>query len=45
MEELVDKYDGYLKSDEGKELDEYEQGEHNELLAIVTELKEILYKK
>lgn len=45
LEELVNKYDGYLKSDEGKELDEYEQGEHNELLAIVTELKEILYKK
>ena len=45
LEELVFKYDQYLQSDEGKELDEYEQGEHNELLAVVTELKEILYKK
>ena len=45
LEELVFKYEQYLKSDEEKELDEYEQGEHNELLVVVTELKELLYKK
>lgn len=45
LEEIVFKYEKYLKSDEGRELDEYEQGEHNELLAVVAELKEILYKK
>lgn len=45
LEDLIAKYEGYLKSDEDKDLDEYEQGEHNELLAVVTELKELLYKK
>ena len=45
LEELVYKYEQYLESDENKELDEYEQGEHNVLLAVVTELKELLYKK
>ena len=45
IEELVFQYEKYLKIDEERKLDEYEQGEHNELLAIVTELKEILYKK
>ena len=45
LEDLVYKYEQYLQSDEGKDLDEYEQGEHNELLAVVTELKELLYKK
>ena len=45
LEDLVAKYEGYLKSDEDKDLDEYEQGEHNELLAVVTELKELLYNK
>ena len=45
LEDLVAKYEGYLKSDEDKDLDEYEQGEHNELLAVVTELKELLNKR
>lgn len=46
LEELVIKYESYLKLDEEKEsLGDYEQGEHNELLAIVQELKELLYKK
>lgn len=45
LEDLVAKYEGYLKADENKDLDEYEQGEHNELLAVVTELKELLYNK
>ena len=45
LEELVFKYEKFLESDEDKELDEYEEGEHNELLAVVVELKELLYKK
>lgn len=45
LEELVYKYEQYLESDENRELDEYEQGEHNVLLAVVTELKELLYNK
>lgn len=45
LEELVDKYENYLKSDDGKELDTYEQGEHNSLLAVVQTLKELLYEK
>lgn len=45
LEELVDKYEGYLKSDEGKKLSEYEQGERNSLLFVVQTLKELLYEK
>lgn len=46
LEELVEKYGKYLESDEDKEsLGDYEQGEHNALLAVVQELKELLYKK
>ena len=45
LEKLVFQYEKYLKTDEERELDEREQGEHDELLAVVTELKEILYKK
>lgn len=46
LEELVAKYESYLKSDEEKEsLGDYEQGEHNELFSIVQELKELLYTK
>lgn len=45
LEELVAKYENYLKLDEEKEcLGDYEQGEHNELLAVVQDLKELLYK-
>lgn len=40
------KYEKYIKSDEEKEhLDDYEQGEHNGLLAVIQELKELLYNK
>lgn len=45
LEELVFKYEQYLKRDEEKELDEYEYGEHDGLLAVVAELKELLYKQ
>ena len=44
LEDLVVKYEGYLKTDEKRKMDDYEQGEHNELLAVVQELKELLYK-
>ena len=44
LEDLVVKYEGYLKTDE-KKMDDYKQGEHNELLVVVQELKELLYKK
>lgn len=39
---LILKYEGYLESDEGKELDDYEQGERNVLLNVVHDLKKIL---
>lgn len=42
LEALVLKYEGYLKSDDGKELDDYEQGEHNVLLSVLQDLKKIL---
>lgn len=46
LEELVAKYENYLKMDENKEkLGDYEQGEHNILLMVVQELKELLYAK
>lgn len=46
LEELVAKYEHYLKLDDKKEcLGDYEQGEHNELLAVVQDLKELLYSK
>lgn len=46
LEELVAKYENYLKQDENKEnMDDYEKGEHNELLAVVQDLKELLYSK
>lgn len=45
LEDLVVQYEEYLKTDEERNMDEYEQGEHDELLAVVQELKELLYKK
>lgn len=42
LKALIKKYEGYLASDEDKHLDEYENGERNELLAVVQDLKEIL---
>ena len=46
LEELVAKYENYLKQDENKEnMDDYEKGGHNELLAVVQDLKELLYSK
>ena len=42
LKALIKKYEGYLASDEDKHLDEYENGERNELLAGVQDLKEIL---
>lgn len=44
LEDLVVKYEGYLKIDEKNEMDDYEQGEYDTLLAVVQELKELLYK-
>ena len=45
LEDLVVQYEEYLKTDEKRNMDDYEQGEHDELLAVVQELKELLYKK
>lgn len=46
LEELVAKYENYLKMDENKDnLGDYEQGDHNILLVVVQELKELLYAK
>lgn len=45
LEDLVVQYEEYLKTDEERNMDDYEQGEHDELLAVVQELKELLYKK
>lgn len=46
LELLVAKYEGYLEQDaKNDNLGEYEQGEHNELLAVVQSLKELLYEK
>lgn len=46
LKELVVKYEGYLKQDENNEsMGDYEKGEHNALLTVVQELKELLYIK
>lgn len=42
IEKLVARYEKYLKGDREKEMDDYEQGQHNELLAVVKDLKELL---
>lgn len=42
LKNLIEKYDGFLEMDNDKETDEYEKGTHDDLLAVVTELKEIL---
>ena len=44
LEDIVVKYEGYLKSDEKNEIYDYDQGEYDALLAVVQELKELLYK-
>lgn len=43
LEDLVVQYEEYLKTDEERNMDNYEQGGHDELLAVVQELKELLY--
>lgn len=45
LEELVAKYEYYLTLDEENELDEYAQGKQGELLAVVMDLKGLLYSK
>ena len=42
LKELILRYDRYLEVDEGREMDEYEQGEHYQLLTVLTDLKELL---
>lgn len=44
LEDLVVKYEKYLQDDVGKDLTNVELSRHNELLAVVQELKELLYK-
>ena len=43
LEDLVVKYEKCLRSDDGKDLSDTELGEHNNLLAVVQDLKELLY--
>ncbi len=45
LEELVFKYEQILKMNTNKELEDYDQGEIDELYYVTTELKELLYKK
>lgn len=42
---LIEKYEKFLKNDENCNLDEYEKGAHNELLAVVYDLKDVLNHK
>lgn len=42
LKDLILRYDRYLEVDEGREMDEYEQGEHDQLLTVLTDLKELL---
>ena len=44
LEELISQYDGFLKGDEERDLDEYEQGEHDQLLIVNATMKEILHQ-
>lgn len=43
LEDLVVKYEECLRSDDGKDLSDTELGEHNNLLVVVQDLKELLY--
>ena len=45
LEDLVVKYEECLRSDDEKDLSDTEIGEHNSLLAVVMDLKELLYEK
>lgn len=45
LEDLVVKYEECLRSDDGKDLSDTELGEHNNLLTVVMDLKELLYEK
>lgn len=45
LEDLVVKYEECLRSDDEKDLSDTELGEHNSLLAVVMDLKELLYEK
>ena len=41
---IIEKYEKLLKYDEKRNLNEYEKGAHNELEAVVNDLKEVLTK-
>lgn len=45
LEELVFKYEQIIKMNTNKELEDYDQGEIDELYYVTTELKDLLYKK
>lgn len=45
LEDLVVKYEECLRSDDEKDLSDTELGEHNSLLSVVMDLKELLYEK
>ena len=44
IENLISKYEKYLSMDNDKKLDKYRKDEHDGLLAVVLDLKEILDK-
>lgn len=45
LEELVFKYEQIIKMNTNKELEDYDQGQIDELYYVTTELKDLLYKK
>lgn len=44
IKNLISKYEKYLSMDNCDEIDEYRKGEHDGLLAVVQDLKEIIGK-
>lgn len=45
LEELVYKYEQIIEMNANKNLEDYDQGEIDELYYVTMELKELLYKK
>lgn len=45
LEELVFKYEQIIKMNTNKELEDYDQGQIDELYYVTMELKDLLYKK
>lgn len=45
LEELIFKYEQIIKMNTNKELEDYDQGQIDELYYVTMELKDLLYKK